>query len=338
MLLVNPPSYITPSDFQSMPIDFDLSSYNTTQIQDILTRASGAVNAYLRRSLLATERTVRFYGAGSNSLALDERPILYVKKIQFVQPGASGYILPVQYVLVDGLKGELVLYSPLELQGVGEFAVFPRGLPLDITYGVGYGYNPTTPPAFTTVDLPTVIATLAAGQYAVGVTTKTMWGETLPTWSTVTTATGTFQVTAGSVLGAYLYRVFVAPIVAGNVAAAQAAATLVAEIPAVTFGGVPSVGIVSSLTPPFGYFPEAVPTSDSSQIALPQEIREAVRLLAMQIIFEQNNLSNRGIMRTESGRKSITWRSTEGNSGRGIPLYAEQAMALLAPHSLQEIF
>ena len=332
MQLVNPPSYITPADFQSMPLDFDLSNYSTPQIQDILVRASGAVNAYLRRNLLANERTVRFYGSGTNALELDDRPIIYVRKIQFVQPGSSGYILPVQYVLVDALKGELVLYSPLELQGIGEFAIFPRGLPMDVTYGVGYGYDATTPPSFVASDLPTVVGGLTPGQYAVGVTTKLMWGETLPTWQTVTTATGTINIAAASVLGAYLYRVFLAPIAAPygatQIAAAQSAATLVAEIPAVTFGGVPSVGIVSSLLPPSGYFAESAPTTDTSQLPLPQEIREAVRLLAMQIIFEQNNLSNRGIMRTESGRKSITWRSTEGNSGRGVPLYAEQAMAL----------
>jgi hypothetical protein len=338
MLLVNPPSYITVSDFQSMPLDFDLSNYTTPQLQDIIVRASGAVNASLRKSLLATERTVRFYGNGTNALSLDDRPAIYVRKIQFVQPGTSGYILPVQYVLVDALKGELVLYSPLELQGIGEFAIFPHGLPMDVTYGVGYGWTGIVAPTWTATDLPTVVGGLTPGPYAVGVTTKTMWGETLPSWQTVTTVTGTIQVSAAPVLGAYLNRVFLAPIVGGNTSAAQAAAVLVAEIPAVTFGGTPSVGIVSSLSPPSGYYTELAPTTDSSQLPLPQEIREAVRLLAMQIIFEQNNLSNRGIMRTESGRKSITWRSTEGNSGRGIPLYAEQATALLAAHSFQEIF
>ena len=332
-VLVSPASYISIDDFKTIPNDYDLSTYTDVQLEDMLVRASGMADSIMRRSLLATEVTERLYGQGSNSLTLKNRPIIYVRKMQFVQPGVAGFIIPLDRVLIDTIRGEIVQYSPLELQGIGYISVFPYDLPIDVTYGYGYGYNAITPPAWTYADVPTQLVSLAPGTYTLGVTTKTQNGETLPNFQNVTTATGSIALTVPPQLGAYLYRVFLAP------GANQGAlAKLVSEIPATTFGGTPTQGTISSLNPPSGYFAESAPTSDTSALVLPQALREAVRLLTLQILYEQNNLANRGVGLTSSGRKRIQWRSTEGLSGKGVPLFYDQAIELLRPLSLQEIF
>ena len=332
-VLISPASYISIDDFKTIPNDYDLSSYTDVQLSDMLVRASGMADAILKRSLLATEVSERFYGDGSNTLSLRTRPIIYVRKMQFVQPGIAGFIIPLDRVLIDSIRGEIVQYSPLELQGIGYISVFPDGLPIDITFGYGYGYNPVVAPSWTYADAPTLTTSLAPGVYTIGISTRTQNGETIPNFQNVTTATGTIALTVPPVLGAYLYRAFIAPGASNG-----ASATLVAEIPATTFGGVSTKTLISSTTPPAGYFAESAPTIDTSALAMPQSIREAVRLLAMQIIYEQNNLANRGVAGTTSGRKRVQWRSTEGTSGRGTPLYYDQALEILRPLSLQEIF
>jgi hypothetical protein len=393
-------SYVQVADFKAMPSDYDLTGYQDPQLADLLTRASGAANALMKRNLLAQQRTEVFDGEGSNILTLGTSPIIYVRQMQFIQPGITGFVVPTNRVLIDGRKGHIITYSPLELQGVGFVSIFPAGIGFSVTYGVGYGYNPTAAPAWTSQDAPATIGGLLPGQYTIGITTTTQWGETTPNYQTVTTATGAVQLTLQQALGAWKYRLFLvagamttttAAITAGgssstftvanasgfavgkkvvldplNVAAtetvtitaivgstvtttacANAHATgvqvvpqtsLVGEIPATTFGGEAIMGTISSLVPTPGTFPENAPTSDTSGVPLPENIREATRLLALSMLFEQNNLANRGVAGTASGRKRTQWRSTEGTSGKGVPTLWQQAVVLLESKKLSSFF
>jgi hypothetical protein len=174
---------------------------------------------------------------------------------------------------------------------------------------------------------------LTPGVYTVGVTTKTRWGETIPSYQNITTATGSFAITVQPALGAYLYRVFIA-----TGANQSANAMLAYEIPPSTYGYASIQQTVSQTAPPYGYFPETAPTADSSAPALPQEFREAMRLLVLSNLYEQNSLANRGIQSTTSGRKDIRWRSTEGNSGKGVPRFYEEAMEALSAYVYQDIY
>jgi hypothetical protein len=326
------PSYMTVTELRGMALDYDLTSYSDTQLTDALNRASGAANSIMRQNLLAQEVTKTFFGEGSNILALGYRPLLYVKQMQFVQPGIVGYNIPVNRVLIDYVKGEIVQYSPLELQGVGFVSVFPNGLPIAITYAFGYGYNPAVSPTWTATDAQGGNG-LAPGTYTVGITTKTMWGETLPSFQNVTTTTGVISVTIVPVLGAWKYRYFIA---AGT--NQQANAKLVGEIPSTNFGGESTQATISSLTPPSGTYVESAPTTDTSALPTPQEFRQAVALLVLSMIYEQNNLANRGIARTQSARKGVQWRPTTGTGGRGVPTLWEQAEEILKPRKLSTIF
>lgn len=71
---------------------------------------------------------------------------------------------------------------------------------------------------------------------------------------------------------------------------------------------------------------------------MPEELREAVRILTVAMAMEQNNPANRGVYQLDSGKKRVSFRSTEGNSGRGKPTLVEQAEAMLQPLSLQSIY
>jgi hypothetical protein len=398
-LLLSNQSYVTVADFKLMPLDYDLSDYTDAQIQDILVRASGAANSIMRRSQLAEERIDTFYGDGSNIMPIGRRPLLYVRQMQFVQPGIVGFVVPPNRVLVDYTKAQIVQYSPLELQGVGFVSVFPDGLPIAITYGWGYGYNPATAPSWTGSDTLAPLNGLAPGSYVVGITTRTQWGDTMPSYQTVVSANGGILAVINPVLGAWKYRVFITQgtlfslsqsINAGDssiyitgstmpttgqtlildasanglaeaVVVTSAAGGVVnlqsptqydhginaviapqcnfaQEIPSTTFGGEATQGTVSSLVPPSGYYPETAPLTDTSAVPLPQEIREAVRLLALGQMYEQNNLANRGIASTDSGRKSIKWRPTTGTGGRGTPTLWQQAEEILKPQKLATIF
>ena len=335
-VLVSPPSYITSDDFLNMPLDYDLSAYNDDQISDLLVRASGIADAYLRKTLLATERVERFRGSGNSKLALHNRPILYIKQMQFVVPGLVGQTIPLDRVNIDYERGEIEVLRAMALESIGYEAFFPERVPIDITYAWGYGFNPYAPPAWSAIDTNYGAIALSAGAYAIGVTTRTQWGETLANIQTVTTQSGAIKLTVQPALGAYSYRVYAAS--AANGVPAASAMTLVGEVPSATFTDGPSGITISSLAAPPYTFAQTLSASDTSAPPLPSELREAIRLLTMQILYEQNNLSNRGVARTESGRKSVQWRSTEGSGGRGIPLYAEQAQALLSGLSLQEIY
>lgn len=329
MLLAKPPSYITTEQFRAMPLDYDLSSYTDPQIQDILNRASGAADALMRRSLLARERTMRYIGDGTNKLELRENPLLYVKRIQIVIPGSIGPLIPLDQILIDYQSGSVLQYTPLLWEGQGYFARFPDDIPVDVTLAYGYKCGVVKAPTWTSAD--TDGTGLAAGAYDIAITTRTMWGETTATPLTVTTATGNIVVTIAPVLGAYLYRAYVAE-------HGQTPLTLVAESPFTAYGTTAMTIDVNALTPQNGLWPDPLPTTDTSAPELPSAITEAVRLLALNILWEQNNLANRGVAKTESGRKSIAWRSTEGSAGKGVPLAVQQATALLKPYSLQAIY
>ena len=391
MILASPPSYVTAATFLAQATDYDFSSYSNSEIQDALNMASGKVNAIIRRNLLAREITEEFFGNGSRSLNLGVFPIIYVKQMQFVQPGLQGFTIPLNRVIVDSLKGTIEQYSPLVLQGVGYVSVFPEGTPVAITYASGYGYGPLPMPVYTTADNLYAPGGLTPGTYLIGITSRAQWGETLPTYSIVTTALGSIIVTLAPQLGVWKYRAFAsrattltaaasigatsvavaspAPFAVGQAvllepgAAAQEQVTvtaivgsavgitattkshasgaaiapvpsLVTDIAATTFGGTPVAGTISSLTLADGYYPELVPVADTSAIATPPEIVEAVRLLTLSRFYEQNNLSNRGVATTRSGSKSIAWRSTEGTNAKGIPLMEQQASELLAGFKL----
>lgn len=323
-LLVSPATYVALSDFKGMALDYDLSSYTDPQITDILVRASGMANSIMRWSLLAEEREDTIPGDGTNQLIIGRRPLLYVRKIQLWQPGGSGYLVPLGTVRIDARLGIVTQYAPLALAGIGLESIFPEDWPIKVVYGYGYGFNPVAAPLWSAADIPLPGGTaspLAPGTYQVGVTTRTQFGETQPRFQAVTTATGAFAIAIQPTLGADSFRVFVGT--------TQLNATFVGETPSTVYAGnIATINVASSVAPS-GYFAEAAPTVDSSAIPLPQELREAVRLLAMQVIYEQNNLANRGVAMTVSDGKRTAWRSTEGSSGKGVPLYYDQAIEQL---------
>jgi len=331
--LVNPPTYITVTDFKAMPLDYDLSSYSDAQLLDVLRRATGSANAILKKSLLAAERTQRFRGTGTSRMSLHARPLLYLKQIQFVFPGLTGQLIPLDRVDVDYEKGVLEVLRSLLLTDVGYRPYFPEDVPIDITFGSGYGFNPYNAPTWSATDGRIGIVGLAPGTYPIGVTTRTQWGETQANIQQITTASGAIALLLTPALGAYSYRVY-----AGSPGTLPAAMSLVGEIPSATFTDGSPRYTVSSLATPAQTFPQLLGATDTSAPPMPEDLREAVRLLAMLSIYEQNNLANRGVARTSSGRKQVQWRSTEGSSGRGTPLYFDQAIELLRPLSLQEIY
>lgn len=397
-VVANPPTYISVAQLKSMALDYSLTSYTDQQLLDILCRASGVADAMMKRSLLCTEKTEMLYGNGSNILELGVAPIAYVRLMQFVQPGIAGFIIPLNRVLVDGLKGEIVQYSPLELQGIGYVSIFPLDLPIAVTYGVGYGYNPITSPAWTSADAASGSTGLTIGTYTAALTVKTQWGESLPTYGQFTTATGSRIFTITPTIGAWKYAVYLAAgasttisssTLAGATTLALTAAgsfangdtitlaggtslaenvtivggggttslmisalvnahasgsavaprcSLAYEVPGTTFGGEAMTQAVSSLTPPSGYYTTFAPIADTSALQPPYGIIEAVRLITLGILYEQNNLANRGVFLQDSGRKRISWKSTEGTSGRGIPLVYEQAAAFLKPYAFRGIY
>jgi hypothetical protein len=393
VLLTPNPSYLTAAQFQAMPLDYDLTSYDAGQIQDLLNRASGTADAFMRRSLLAKERTVRYTGDGSNKLELRESPILYVKRLQLIVPGSYGAIIPPNQLLIDYQSGSVINYTPVYLmQGLGYYSMFPSGCPIDVTLAYGYGYSATTAPSWSAVDSGS--GAIPAGTYNVALTTKTMYGETTAAVGTYTTATGSFLVSPGNVLGGYVYRAYLSSAannttlaanmaVGANTCSVASAGTLTAgdvlliggeyltvanvagttittttgatiahssgasvierpmlamESPFTSYGASGLQFTVSSLTPQNGIWQDAFPLTDTSAPVLPQAITEAVRLLAMSIIYEQNNPANRGFYLVDSGRKRTSYRATDGNSAKGVSSYMQQASELLKPYALQAIF
>jgi hypothetical protein len=108
---------------------------------------------------------------------------------------------------------------------------------------------------------------------------------------------------------------------------------LVAEMPVSAFGGAPITMGVDTLTPSNNLFPDPLPFVDSSAPQIPWAITEAVRLLTLSPIFEQNNPANRGVYQEKSGDRMVSFRSTEGTSGRGVPTLVSQATDLLSSYA-----
>jgi hypothetical protein len=113
---------------------------------------------------------------------------------------------------------------------------------------------------------------------------------------------------------------------------------LVAESASTSYGVAPLTIVLNSTTAPVTMYSQPLPTSDTSAPQVPNAIVEGTRLLALSILWEQNNLANRGVALQVEGDKRIGWRSTEGASGRGVPLAEQQATVALQPYSLQGIF
>lgn len=398
-LLANP-SYITQAQFAAMPLDYDITGYSTSQQQDILNRASGKANSIMRRNLLAREQTIRILGDGTNKLETHRGiPLLYIKRVQIAIPGTTGMYIPLDQILIDYTSGSILEYTPMLWNGLGYFARFPSNIPVDITLGFGYGYNPYVAPTYTTTDAN---GNLTAGTYNLAVTTQTMNGETTAVVKQVSTTNGAIQIGINETLGAYLYRAYISSAANNtdiNSAAGYAAGSssfvvdavgtiapgdillfdtgasaeyltvatvnsgtktittttasvyahadecpvieqplLVQVSPFTAYGSTSITMTVSSLTATQGLWQDSLPLSDSSAPVLPEAITEAVRLLAMSIIYEQNNLANRGVYMQRSNRKELSWRSTEGTAGKGVPLFVQEAMSMLQPYALQAIY
>ena len=107
---------------------------------------------------------------------------------------------------------------------------------------------------------------------------------------------------------------------------------LVQEAPVSAFGTSPITLGVNTLSPSNGLWPDALPTSDTSAPPLPWAIQEAIRLLTLSSIYEQNNLANQGVYQQRSGNRLVSWVSTEGKSGKGVPTMWQQATQLLDPY------
>lgn len=386
-------TYLSTDAFKAQANDYDLTPYTDVQLLDILTRASGHADAIMRRSLLLQEKIVRYEGDGTNRLELHESPLAYIKRIEVVVTGQSGTAVPLDQVLIDFRSGDIREYTPLLLVGVGFFDRFPRGIPVDVTMGVGYGMT-YAEPVWTSADGD---GSLPAGTYNVAVSTATMWGETTATVRQVTTAGGKIILSVKSVLGAYRYRAYLSDAannttlsaaveanatnatlsVAGTIAVGDSllvgsetdnaeivtvtavngttitapfvnahaqgesvieAPTLVAVSQFSASGADGRTIDLSSLSAQDSLWPDALPLTNTASPAVPMPIVEATRQLALSMLYEQNNLANRGVFQQKSGHKELSWKSTEGMSGKGVPLMVQTATELLAPFALCGIF
>lgn len=398
MFLQTPATYLSVATFRAQPNDFDLSSYTDSQLQDILVRASGSADSYMRRSYRPQEITEQFEGDGTNLLDLRNNPICYVKSAQLVMPGFAPFALPLGEIMIDYQRGTIRSWSPMIFQTLGVANVFPRnGLPIVITYAYGFGY-PIPAPAFTLDD--DAQGTFEAGTYNIVCTTRTQPGESLPSApQQITLASNAgIDVNITPQPGAYVYRIY-ASSAADNTTLTEAAAadaatidvagiagmsagsqwlldagttsveivtiqsatgnvatlaaplvnahaegallipmpTLVAESPATNYGQSLMTVTLNSMAPaPIGAL--LPPTMDTSMWPLPDAIVEATRLLALGMIWEQNNLANRGLYAQKTNRKELTWKSTEGSAGKGVSYIQQQAAALLQPYALQAVF
>lgn len=325
MVIAQNPSYIDAPTFTGQVsgglASNLLANISPIVLQDILNRASGRADAIMCRSLLAREETRYYMGTGTQSLDIDETPLLYVRQIAFAQPGLGGLIIPTQNILVDYESGELITFTPLLLQGAGYVARFPRGVELAVRVAWGYGYA-VAPPQWTASDTqPSGYGSLAPGQYSVAVTAATFWGESTATPQTITTATGAFALAVKAQMGSERYRVYIGP---QGTPAAQLG--LVGEIPATSFTS-GALGItISSLLPPIGMFAATLPQSDTTGQPTPPAVVEATRLLALDMLYEDANPANIGIAR--NGDKQF--RRGEDSAAKIAGSFA-RAESLLAP-------
>lgn len=326
MIIAKPASYMTTQALRAMALDYDLTTYNDVQLAEMLARASSVADSLMKKSYIAREVTLQYEGNGSNQMDLRHRPIIYIKKVEITVPGVRGWLIPLDQLLVDYEKGSLKIYQPILWWG-SYFALFPRGATIEVTFGYGYGY-PVSQPTYTLADERG--GTLDPGPYDVAITAQTPAGETTGTVQTVMSVSGAIIVTVAPSLGAALYRAYAAP-------SGATPLMLVGESAHTNYGVTKMQIVISNLSVPIGMWQDTLPTADTSAHVVPNAIAEATSLLLLARIFEQNNLANRGIYMTRSGGKSVSWKSTEGNSGRGVPTLWQQATEILKPYSTMTV-
>lgn len=333
MFLTSPQAYIPLATFKGMPLDYDLSGYTDDQITDILTRASAVADSIMGRSFLPQEVTEFFEGDGSNKLELDILgPIIYVKSVALVLPGYAPFQLPLGQLLIDYQRGTIRSYSPLIWQSFGMTNVFARNnLPIAVTYAYGKGYS-IPAPSFALSSGPQGGKLTPGAQYDLAVTTRTMTGESKPaaTQTFTADANASIAVAISPQPGAYVYRVYAA--LHGQSLA------LVAESPATNYGTATLDVSVTSLAAPVNLGALPVPTSDTTAWPLENAIVEATRVLALSMLWEQNNPANQGVYIAQSKDERMSFRATDGNSAKGVPGPMQTADTLLAPFKFAGIF
>ena len=295
------------------------------------------------------------YDSGS---VLEYTPLLYQGQGYFARFPEN---VPVDFTIAYGYGLAALAPSISSVDGTGA-GIPPGTYNLAVTTKTMYGETTATVSTFTTVTgsrVVTITPVLGAYVYrayispATNNTTVAAPGNAIG--DTVIPVTSTTGFTVGSKwrvdVGSKAEVFTIAAIGTGNVTVttpalyAHAVFALVipqpllcAESPYTTYGGTSLQIAINSLTPPTGIWQDSLPTVDTSAPDIPAALTEAIRLLALDSLYEQNNLANRGVNMTESGRKRVSWRSTEGNSGKGSSFTQQRAEALLRGMSLQAIY
>jgi hypothetical protein len=314
VFLTAPASYLSLSDLEA-DTTLDLTDRTGTAISGsilngMLEEASGHVDAYIGQSFLPRQITKRFIGSGTNFLFLNERFVIYVRQLKIVLPNAVGFDAPVSALLVDSEFGTLQNMTPLVFQTYGITTMFPKGVPVDVTFAHGLGMKISAPQF--TLAIANTQNPLPPGSYDVAITSMTPSGESIP--SAVQTISlpsgGGVSASITNSPGAMRYYVYAAPhgttpltwrcesqgYIIGN--------SLVGG----TFDNTPSTDVMaynldgSAKTPP---------TTDTSMWPLQGKyaaLKKATRLLVQQQVWELKNLSNQGVYMQMSGPKKIMWK------------------------------
>lgn len=292
-IIANPPSYITAADFlnqyHAAPVLAILNAMNAAtpnQLQEALNRASGAADAFMKRSLLAREVTLLYEGSGTRFLDLEYAPLIYVRQLNFAQPGLWN-IIPLPNLEIDYMNGIVATYMPFLLQGIGLYATFPKGFEIQARFAYGYNYTVANPSlTITDAHIPGN-PSLAPGTYDIVVATRTPWGVTMGTAVTYTTTTGQISILIGTVLGGASYPIYIAP---------HGQQPILNQEPmSVTFNAGPMYATITTLTEQLGLYAETAPTEDTSAMAPPQQLIQAMRLLTYDDIFSSSNVGLWGI-------------------------------------------
>ena len=335
-LLLNPPAYLSLADFKAFGNDLvSISTYSDDQLTRLLTSASGKADAIMQQSFLPAERVKRVSGNGTGVLNLHESPLLYVRQMRFAIPGTIGFTIPANQIIVDYDNGDIVEFAPFAFSGLSYISIFPANIPIDVTLASGYGFAVPAPSAITITN--GAQSGLTPGAYDIVASSITNNGESEPSsLLTATTASGSFNLTFAPVLGAFGYRVYMAPTGQPLVFVAETSGAQYES----SFGGFAPISLtVASLNAPAGTYPRPVPTVDTTAQPFPAPIVEATRLLALETLYEQNNLANRGISADRRQDQSGTqWRSTMGSEGKGMSWMSAQARDLLHPYKLAAIY
>ncbi|GAC1387978.1 MAG: hypothetical protein NVSMB31_01210 [Vulcanimicrobiaceae bacterium] len=334
LILANPATYIAPSDFMAQrhpdDIQAQLLDMGAAQVTDLLVRASGAADGLMRRSLLAREVTELFDGTGSREMELERRPVIYVREISYAQPGLANIVIPSSNLLIDYERGVLTTYTSVILPDGGLYARFPRNARIRVSFAYGYGFT-IAQPVFTLADsvFPLAGTRLNPGSYDIGVTARTPWGETTSIVRSFASVTGQIAVTIQPTLGAREYGVFMSPTGALQPSPGVSPLTLVAEVSPLQYSNVPLMTTIITNAPPVNEFSVNMPLVDSSANSVPNDIVEAVRLLAYDSIVESNNIANRGVV----GDNTTKYATTQGGSGTGVSAFFMRAQTILKGRS-----